>query len=262
MTSKALTIKKSDTESFRRMIIISVALHVLMMFWIGWKSHRSSLNHLKLNASAPVNVMWAHTVKSAKKTPKYKLPGPRVQAKPQMKKTRTPAKKVVSAKPKKTKQEIQKEKEEAEAKAREEAMKNALASLSSDVATEPTPRPDNFPSSGEGKDDVTASPTGGIAGMLGGNPIFASYRERIVAVLMNNLIWLQPPPPTATVDIQIDAAGNILNPKLVHSSGNPSFDSATLRAIRKSSPLPSPPSELAQDIVGEWISINFDLNRK
>ncbi|MHB8167764.1 MAG: cell envelope integrity protein TolA, partial [Sulfuricella sp.] len=46
--------------------------------------------------------------------------------------------------------------------------------------------------------------------------------------------------PQAEFDVSLIPTGEVLNVKLSHSSGNPAYDNAVERAIRKASPLPLP----------------------
>lgn len=48
---------------------------------------------------------------------------------------------------------------------------------------------------------------------------------------------------SVTVLVKLNEKGEVIEDVVTHSSGNPGFDASLHRAIRKSSPLPIPPSQ-------------------
>jgi len=77
---------------------------------------------------------------------------------------------------------------------------------------------------------------------LAGNaaPSLVSFADKVRRRVQPNIIWTGPKLDTATT-IQVRCApnGDVLSAKVLASSGNPSWDEATLRAIQRSNPMPS-----------------------
>ena len=215
--------------------------------------------------------MWATTLQSPPHTKNNKLPGPLIQ--PEIVPPTKPEEPRIVM-PDRLAKEIQRAVEEAkemerkreEEEARRKAMANAVAALRTAEEHRPVPRPDNFPSipgAENAKRGLPAGPLGGDGlGALGGDPAFSAYRAQIRRILVDNLIWVQRGSPQALLTFRIDPNGNVLDPKITKSSGNPGFDTAALRAVRKSSPLPLPPPQFAQQIIGEEFSVDFRLDVK
>jgi len=63
----------------------------------------------------------------------------------------------------------------------------------------------------------------------------------------------------AQLRFAVDAAGRVSGAAIVRSSGSPSLDQATLEMVRRASPLPAPPSGLAQPTVTLVIPVEFSL---
>lgn len=84
------------------------------------------------------------------------------------------------------------------------------------------------------------------------------YKEKIEAKVRSNTIV--PPDivgkPSVTFEITLLPTGEVLNIRLVKSSGFPSYDAAAERAIKKSEPLPVPkddPALFAQFRIGNYV---------
>ncbi|MFH1018785.1 MAG: cell envelope integrity protein TolA [Pseudomonadota bacterium] len=250
---------------FRKMIWWSAAVHVVLIAATATVTSRAA-SRLTLEPSGgpPLNVMWASTVQGPPKTPDNKLPAPQVQPVPPPPAKREEAR-VVAPKAKITKAEKRKAEKEAktarEEEARRKAMAAAIASLESSVAHQPTPRPDNFPSipgvAGQ-KGAVPAAPFGGVRGSGAIDPELAAYMEQVKQLISGNLIWLNQVKPVVVVEFHIDSAGNIENATISKNSGNPSYDAAVLRAVKKSSPIPLPPPKFAAELQ-DGFAIQFDL---
>lgn len=65
----------------------------------------------------------------------------------------------------------------------------------------------------------------------------------------------------AKIYVRIDARGNILRSSFRKTSGNGSFDSSAMRAIRGAAPFPSPPPSIRHEAVTEGFLIEFNPNR-
>jgi TonB family protein len=245
-----MTLVENEQADFRKMVGISTGVHfVAIIFMLIFSSSvRSSLFNEPLQSSGPMNVMWATTVQSGPKTPDNKLPAPIVvpEAAPAAAKEEP---KVVMPENLKNTTKAAPKKENTD-EARRKAMAEALASLNV-PAGRPTPRPENFPSmkGGDKTGQYPAGPGGGGGG-ISTDPIVAAYVANVRKVLAENLIWVQKDKPQVIMEIRLDDAGNVLESNIVRSSGNPAYDAAVMRSLRKSSPLPPPPpgkSELTLD---------------
>jgi colicin import membrane protein len=69
--------------------------------------------------------------------------------------------------------------------------------------------------------------------------------------------WLAKRDLKAQVRVLIDARGNILERKIVKSSGNPNYDEEALAAIDKSAPFPAPPEKFTAILSVDGIVIGF-----
>ena len=70
----------------------------------------------------------------------------------------------------------------------------------------------------------------------------AGWTDKIRAKIRGNIAVAQEPKgnPEATVLVTLLPSGDVLDAKLVISSGNSLYDDAVIRAILRSSPLPKP----------------------
>lgn len=69
--------------------------------------------------------------------------------------------------------------------------------------------------------------------------------------------WLAKRDLKAQVRVYIDTRGNVLERKLVKSSGNPSYDEEVLSTIDKSAPFPAPPEKFQAYVSVNGILIGF-----
>lgn len=250
-----------EQNEFQKMVAFSTGVHFILFGAVLLSTSFSTKRYIEMGSLKPMNVMWAKAVRRPKVTAPDKLPGPIVPL---------PAKKVPKAeKPKfvlKKKTEIKsktlkKNKIDLKEEARQKAIAEAVAAVRKNIDDQrPLPRADNFPSQGGAEKGLPAGPSGG--GKLGGNPAFSSYKNRIRKIVTDNFVWIQKQTRLkAEVTFTMDIQGNVVNPKVTKSSGNFGYDQAALRAVRKSSPLPNPPSSIARDLRGESFVIVFDPKR-
>ena len=77
---------------------------------------------------------------------------------------------------------------------------------------------------------------------------FLIYRNRMLETIKTNWAW---PGQRGQIKVVVSFAvrdnGEIGSLKIITPSGDPSFDESVLRALKKSSPLPPPPSEYRRD---------------
>lgn len=69
--------------------------------------------------------------------------------------------------------------------------------------------------------------------------------------------WLAKRDLKAQVVVYLDTRGNVLERKIVKSSGNPEYDEAALTTIDKSSPFPAPPEKFQAYVSVNGILIGF-----
>lgn len=69
--------------------------------------------------------------------------------------------------------------------------------------------------------------------------------------------WLANKNLAAAVVIKFDESGNLLDKKLVRSSGNPTFDQEAIAAIAASAPFPAPPENLVSYFKVRGIELRF-----
>jgi colicin import membrane protein len=116
----------------------------------------------------------------------------------------------------------------------------------------------NLLSVGPGEGDGAAAL--GQGGRGGGTAVkgaeFLIYQAKIVSTIKENWAWPgQKGSLKALVRFSIRDNGEITGMKIAEPSGDPAFDESILRALRKSSPLPSPPESYRKDFA--QVEMNF-----
>lgn len=235
-----------QTPTFELSILYSVAFHLILVaaFFIFTKFSPSVWKKPIPAAS----VVWTQTVKRPAPTIPDKLPPPLV---PLKKVEETKAEEInVHKKP----EPIVKKTEES----RSEKMKKALEKLKQNVTEDdrPAPKEDNFATTEPDKPNGSLNQTEMLA--LQSSSIYSAYEQQIKEAIQSNFIWYKPGVQFVThVSMKIDPQGNVSNIKIEKSSGDFSYDQATLRAVQKANPLPAPPSELVPLFMQEDVVINF-----
>jgi TonB family protein len=69
--------------------------------------------------------------------------------------------------------------------------------------------------------------------------------------------WMANANLTAKVQLFIDAQGKVLKKVLIHPSGNAVFDERVMQAIETATPLPKPPSDLANLVSVRGVELEF-----
>ena len=69
--------------------------------------------------------------------------------------------------------------------------------------------------------------------------------------------WLANQQLKARARLRIDSQGNVLEKKIISSSGNPEYDNAVLNSIMRGAPYPAPPENLAGVLEAEGIVLGF-----
>jgi len=94
------------------------------------------------------------------------------------------------------------------------------------------------------------------------NPVLLQlYTDKVHQKISRN--WRIPPGvPTdgnmqAIVFFKVDQSGRVFDVRVKESSGDPAFDEYCVSAVRKSAPLPPPPSEFAKEAESKGIEVSF-----
>jgi len=94
------------------------------------------------------------------------------------------------------------------------------------------------------------------------NPVLLNlYKDKVHRKISRN--WSMPPGvPTdgslvAGVFFRVDQTGRVFDVRINSSSGNAAFDEYCVSAIRRSAPLPAPPSEFAKQAENDGIEVSF-----
>ncbi|MCB1197343.1 MAG: TonB family protein [Deltaproteobacteria bacterium] len=212
------------------------------ILWIQAKPIKIKKSHI-----IPAHVVWAPTVKSKQKTPEHKLPPPDVpRTKPE-----PPKEKAVSLEKKPLPKTPKKEEEED----RKKQLADALAQIKQQIDDRPIPKDDNFAS---GPEDKAGTLTSEQIASLQSSPAMDIYKNDIQAIIINNFLWYQSDTHWVTkIEIKLASDGRIVDANVLESSGNISFDQATIRAVKKSSPFPPPPATLIPLFKQETIVFAF-----
>ncbi|MCB9073865.1 MAG: TonB family protein [Bdellovibrionaceae bacterium] len=86
------------------------------------------------------------------------------------------------------------------------------------------------------------------------------YLGKLDAHIKNNWrlpAWLVNKPLSAAVFVRFDDKGQLLEKRIVRSSGNTEFDTEALRAIENSAPFPAPPEHLVSYFKVKGIELRF-----
>ena len=249
-------------SEFKKLLWVSAGAHVILAA-SSLLSSFSSRPPLKIDEqSEAMNVMWAETAMMPAKTVEHKLPAPIIPVQAEVPvaheepKVVTKELNVPDAKPTPVLKEAKTD--------RKKSLKDALASLGELPKEEkrPAPKLDNFPSNGDTKKvGLPAAPNGGGTSLIS-NPTVNGYKLAIQKIITGHFVWFKKELPLYTeIAFSLNLDGEVEDPKVSKSSGEPSFDQSALRAVLKSSPLPKPPSDVAQDIINETFIIVFDTKR-
>lgn len=123
----------------------------------------------------------------------------------------------------------------------------------------PSPRTSAAPALDAQNSDRIAAPTSGASSSNSRAP--ANWRSRLMAHLNRHKRY-----PTgesasgrARVAFSINRAGQVLSVRLAGSSGNASFDEEAVAMVRRASPVPAPPPEVAGGTISFTVPVLFSL---
>lgn len=225
-------------------IALAALVHLIfagvLVFGIDWQTKEASPVMAELWNSLPAP--------APKPAPKPEPePAPLPETKPEPKPVPKPEPKLEQPKPVKADIEIKDRKKEKEKQRKEEERKKAEAEkkLKEQVLKE---QQDRLEAEQEALNNQRAAVEAARQQM-------AAAQAAAQSRLMNDAIGrisshirrfiIMPPDvagnPQAEFDVSLIPTGEVLNVKLSRSSGNPAYDNAVERAIRKASPLPLPP---------------------
>ena len=133
---------------------------------------------------------------------------------------------------------------------RERLIQAAAERAKSRTDSTPKPAKPESLSAGTGEGDGAAGPGAGGrggAGVVKGLD-FIIYQNRITSTIKANWVWVgQRSDLKVVVQFGIKDNGEITGLKIVQASGDATYDESVLRAVKKSSPLPSPPATYRKD---------------
>ena len=236
-------VTRSDKSTARALaVLMHVAFIVLLVFGVSWQKKPEPPVMADLwSALPPMPQPKAEVTPEPEPPPK---PAPRVEAPPVPKMEpkpvikpdialKKPPEKKVEPKPE-PKVDPKKLEEEKAEKAR--LQKDAEAKKKRDEAELKRLRDE--------KDAIAKADAQRSAQASEQSKLIAQYIDRIQNKVRQNIV--EPPGlqgnPTAVFDVVLLPGGDVLNVRLLRSSGVPAYDAAAERAILKSAPLPLPPN--------------------
>lgn len=219
-------------------LALAVAVHLIfaavLVFGVNWQTKEASPVMAELWSSLPA------PAPAPKPEPE---PAPLPEPEPQPKPVPKPEPKLEQPKPVKADIELKDKKKEKEKKRKEEERKKAEAEkkLKDQVLKE---QQDRLEAEQEALNKQRAAEAARqqMAAQAAAQRLMNDAISRISSHIRRFIIM--PPDvagnPQAEFEVSLIPTGEVLNVKLSRSSGNPAYDNAVERAIRKASPLPLP----------------------
>lgn len=219
-------------------LALAVAVHLIfaavLVFGVNWQTKE---------ASPVMAELWSSLPASAPAPKPEPEPAPLPEPEPQPKPVPKPEPKLEQPKPVKADIELKDKKKEKEKKRKEEERKKAEAEkkLKDQVLKE---QQDRLEAEQEALNKQRAAEAARqqMAAQAAAQRLMNDAISRISSHIRRFIIM--PPDvagnPQAEFEVSLIPTGEVLNVKLSRSSGNPAYDNAVERAIRKASPLPLP----------------------
>lgn len=223
-------------------VVLAVLVHLMfaavLVFGVNWQTKEAAPVMAELWNSLPAS--------APKPAPKPEPePEPRPEPKPQPKPVPKPAPKLEQPKPvkadielkdrekekEKKRKEEERKKAEAEKKLKEQALKEQHAMLEAEQTALSKQR-----ETAEAARQQVAAQAAAQARLMNDAISRISSHIRRFVVMPPDVVGN----PQAEFEVSLIPSGEVLNVKLSRSSGNPAYDNAVERAIRKASPLPLP----------------------
>lgn len=231
----------------KRAIALAVLVHLIfaavLVFGVNWQTKEASpvMAELWNSLPAPKPALEPEAEPAPRPVPKPQpkpvpKPEPRMELKMESRMELKPVKADIEIKEKdkeKKRKEEERKKAEAEKKLKELALKEQHAMLEAEQAALSKQRA----AAEAARQQAAAQAAVAAQARLMNDAIgrISSHIRRFVVM---------PPDvagnPQAEFEVSLIPTGEVLNVKLSHSSGNPAYDNAVERAIRKASPLPLP----------------------
>ena len=100
------------------------------------------------------------------------------------------------------------------------------------------------------------------------DPEYLKYQAMVRSKIINE--WIIPlkfleedsPKMNSRLEVMINTNGDVVSIRWDVPSGNASFDSSAVRAIKKASPFPNPPAKIAWEVYNEGFLVEFDPKMK
>lgn len=257
------TIALDTDDQLGRAIIYSIAFHVAVVVALTVRAFFFPSEPIRMEHAIRVDIVGLPDKPIAKLPPpveevkpperaKPTLPEPKPEVKPE------PAPKVALPKPDTPKVNLNKTKQEQQAalkrlEAIEKLQKMANNAKPSHEA--PTKVAVESPQPVRGNEVSQGSALKGLARLENEN-----YTEALLEHITrhwNLPQWMANANLSATVQLFIDAQGNVLKKDMTRSSGNPVFDERVMRAIESSMPLPRPPGGIANLVAVRGVQLEF-----
>ena len=221
-------------------IALAVLVHLIfaavLVFGVNWQTKEAAPVMAELWNSLP-----ALAPKPVPKPVPEPEPAPLPEPKPQPKPVPKPEPKLEQPKPvkadielkdkEKKRKEEERKKAETEKRLKEQALKEQHAQLEAEQATLSKQREE----ADAARKQMAAQAAAQSRLMADAISRISSHVRRFV-VMRPDVVWN----PQAEFEVFLIPTGEVLNVKLSRSSGNPAYDNAVERAIRKASPLPLP----------------------
>lgn len=250
-------------------IALAVLVHLIfaavLVFGVNWQTKEASPVMAELWNSLP-----SPEPKPAPKPEPDPVPVPQPEPEPQPKPVPKPEPKLEQPKPVKADIELKDTKKEKEKKRKEEEKKKAEAEkkkaevdkkLKEQTLKEQRAQADTeLAAINKQREEAEAARKQAAAKMAAQASARARLMDDAISRISSHVrrFVVMPPDvvgnPEAVFDVSLIPTGEVLNVKLSHSSGNPAYDNAVERAIRKASPLPLPTDP---SLVGKFRELNL-----
>lgn len=227
-------------------IALAVLVHLIfaavLVFGVNWQTKEAAPVMAELWNSLPASAPMP-----APKPEPEPEPAPQPEPKPQPKPVPKPEPKLEQPKPVRADIELKDKKKEKEKKLKEEEKKRAEAEKKEKKLKEQALKEQQAQLEAEqvalSKQRVAAEAARQqVAAQVAGQRLINDAIGRISSHIRRFVVM--PPDlvgnPQAEFEVSLIPTGEVLNVKLSRSSGNPAYDNAVERAIRKASPLPLP----------------------
>ncbi len=256
-------------DQFKRGIGISFALHALLFSFFTLKAVFFTQESIDFTQAVRVDIVGLPDkieekdlkppAPAATPAPKPALPE-KPEPPPPPKTEKKPEPKPEPAKPQpKIDDAVNLEKNKAKQQSAMEKLKAmaALEKIKADVANEKKkPTPDATPGS-QVKGNMV-SPGTSLAGLTKlQHETYGADLDRHIKQHWSLPEWLAKRDLKAQARVYIDSRGNILDRKIVKSSGNPSYDEEVLATLDKAAPFPAPPDKFQALVSVDGILIGF-----